>query len=227
MSELHATSWSLIEGAAAGCGKDRERFASTYGPVIRAYLGARWRQSPRRSDIDDAAQEIFVECFREGGLLDRVDRDRGGGFRAFLYGAARNVARRYEERAGRRREGQGPTNFDLENIAREEASLSRVFDRAWALSLLREAFAVLKEKARQGDERDARRVEILELRYRDGKPIRDIASEWQVDAKRLHREFDRAKRRFREALTEVIAFHSPGTGADIEARCSELLAVIS
>ena len=51
--------------------------------------------------------------------------------------------------------------------------------------------------------------------------------EWQVDAKALHREFDRAKKEFRKALAGVVAFHSPGTAADIEERCSELLAIVS
>ncbi len=46
-------------------------------------------------------------------------------------------------------------------------------------------------------------------------------------AKALHREFDRAKEEFRKALAEVVAFHSPGTAAEVEERCSELLAIVS
>ena len=227
MSDSNTTCWFLIEGAAAGREGDRAVFAERYAAVIRAYLGARWRQSPRSSDLDDAVQEVFVECFREGGILERADRERPGGFRAFLYGVARNVARRFEERAGRRREGPCPSGVDLQNIERDESTLSRVFDRAWARSLLREAFTVLRERAGQADAGMSRRVELLNLRFRDGTPIRDIARDWQVDAKALHREFDRAKKEFREALAEVVAFHSPGTAAEIEERCSELLAIVS
>ena len=226
MSGSNTTCWFLIEGAAAGREGDRTAFAERYTSVIRAYLGARWRQSPRSSDLDDAVQEVFVKCFREGGILERADRERPGGFRAFLYGVARNVARRFEERAGRHRERPCPSGVDLENVERDEATLSQVFDRAWARSLLREAFAVLREQARQAGPDRSRRVELLERRFHDGTPIRDIAREWQRDAKGLHRDFDRAKKEFRKALSGVVAFHSPGTAAEVEERCSELLAIV-
>ncbi len=78
----NSTCWFLIHGAAAGRKEDRDTFGQRYEPVIRAYLGARWRGTPRIEELDDAVQEVFVECFREGGVLDRVDSGRPGGFRA-------------------------------------------------------------------------------------------------------------------------------------------------
>lgn len=227
MSGSNTTCWFLIEGAAAGCEEDRTAFAERYTPAVRAYLGARWRQSPRSSDLDDAVQEVFVECFRAGGILERSDRERPGGFRAFLYGVVRNVARRFEERAGRHRERPCPSGLDLQNVERDGPTLSQVFDRAWARSLLREAFEALRARARQASPDRRRRVELLERRFHDGTPIRDIAREWQRDAKSLHHELDRAKKEFRKALFEVVAFHSPGTAAEVEERCSELLAIVS
>ena len=47
---------------------------------------------------EDAVQEVFVECFRRGGALEAVGAGRVPGFRAFLYGVIRNVARRFESR---------------------------------------------------------------------------------------------------------------------------------
>ena len=102
MAEAY-TCWSLIRDAAGGIDQAKEDFALKYEPVLRAYLGARWRGSPRIADLEDAVQEIFVECLKEGGVLERVDPDRGGGFRAFLYGVARRVALRYETGHGRKR----------------------------------------------------------------------------------------------------------------------------
>src|SRR5215510_9260970 len=78
------TCWSLIEGAAAGNADDRARFAHRYAPVVRAYLCARWRGSPHLQDVEDAVQEVFIACFREGGVLARADPTRGGGFRPYL-----------------------------------------------------------------------------------------------------------------------------------------------
>ncbi|MBX9578727.1 MAG: hypothetical protein K2X87_00320, partial [Gemmataceae bacterium] len=67
------TCWTLIRDAAGGDQAARDRFARVYLPVVRAYLVARWRAAPRPPDADDAAQDVFVECFRAGGLLEKAD----------------------------------------------------------------------------------------------------------------------------------------------------------
>jgi hypothetical protein len=43
-------------------------------------------------------EETFVECFRRGGALEVEGAGRVPGFRAFLIGVTRNVARRFESR---------------------------------------------------------------------------------------------------------------------------------
>ena len=88
-----STRWTVIRRAAEGVPQARSEFASRYGPVIRAYLGARWRGTTFFHDVDDAAQQVFLDCFKENGALGRVDPERGTGFRPFLYGVVRNVAR--------------------------------------------------------------------------------------------------------------------------------------
>lgn len=225
MATSNSTCWLMIERAAAGQVAEREAFARHYTPLIRAYLGARWRGTPRMADLDDAVQEVFLECFRQGGILERSDRDRPGGFRAFLYGVTRNVARRVEDRAGRCREVCNVAGLD--SIDAEETTLSRAFDRAWARTLLREAFALLEEEAaRDGGLERRRRVELLERRFRDDLPVRDIAREWNTDSKALHRQLDRAKKEFQEALARVMAFHSPGTPAEIAERCRQVFCLV-
>ena len=67
MDQPSATRWTLIRRAAQGGPEEREAFARRYAPVIRAYLGARWKASPLVGEIDDAGQQVFLECFREGG----------------------------------------------------------------------------------------------------------------------------------------------------------------
>src|SRR5262249_46734204 len=89
MASAESTCWTVIAGPAAGHGPDREQFARLYTPVVRAWLGARWRQHPLLADLDDAVQEVFVECFRAGGVLQRADPERAGGFRPFLFGVIR------------------------------------------------------------------------------------------------------------------------------------------
>ena len=101
MSTSESTCWTVIHAAAAGSLSDREEFARRYLDTVRAYLSARWRGSPLLDDLDDAAQEVFVECFRQGGAVEAAGAGRVPAFRAFLYGVVRNVARRFESRPAR------------------------------------------------------------------------------------------------------------------------------
>jgi RNA polymerase sigma-70 factor (ECF subfamily) len=220
MAGSDSTCWTVIQAAAAGAAGPREEFARHYEPVVRAYLQARW--PGRREEIDDAVQDVFLECFREGGALARVDPDRSGGFRAFLYGIARNVARRIERARARRlqHEQVGPLEKEL---AQDEPSLSALFDRAWAANILRQAAVRQAERAGAGGEAALRRVELLRLRFHDGLAIRDVARRWQMDAARVHHEYARAREEFRAALLEVLAFHHPASKERLEQECARLL----
>jgi RNA polymerase sigma-70 factor (ECF subfamily) len=220
------TCWTVIQSAAAGNQADRERFARLYAPVIKAYLVARWRKSAYLKELENAIQEVFLECFKQNGVLQRCERGRPGGFRAFLYGAVRHVALRFETHRARRREWQ-PLNGELESIPKEEASLSQVFDRAWVQALLQEATQQQAAHARQTGEDALRRVELLRLRYQEGLPIREIARRWNTDREKLHRECTRAKQEFRRALLEVVAFHHPGSPEEVERVCAELLDAVA
>jgi RNA polymerase sigma-70 factor (ECF subfamily) len=226
MTEPGSTCWTIIKAAAAGGLAEREEFARRYGPAIRAYLAARWRDSSRLGDLDDAVQEVFLECLKQGGVLDRAERGRPGGFRAFLYGAARNVARRLETRRLRAREQQPPADGGLDGVEADEDTLSRVFDRAWARALLREAARRHEERAATQDEAARRRVELLRLRFHEGLRIREIAQRWGADPTMLHHEYARVRREFRAALLDTIAFHHPGTPAELEQECANLLTLL-
>ena len=64
MSTPESTCWTVIRAASAGSPAERAELARRYLGVVRAYLAARWRDSHLRADLDDAVQEVFVECFR-------------------------------------------------------------------------------------------------------------------------------------------------------------------
>src|SRR3954452_20584454 len=136
MADRDSTCWTLLRDAAAGGEASRAEIAERYAPAVRAYLAARWRGSPRLADLDDAVQDVFVECLRDGGLLERAQADRPGGFRAFLFGAVRNVARRAEARRARLLAREPGEVVDLQSIPGDEEALSRVYDRAWAKAVV-------------------------------------------------------------------------------------------
>lgn len=80
-------------------------FGRCYLPLIRRLIAARWRGTPMHGELDDAVQEVFIECLKPDGPLSRVDAARGS-VSGVLFGVARNVARRFEHRAVQR-DGRG------------------------------------------------------------------------------------------------------------------------
>ncbi len=226
MGAEDSTCWSLLRDAAAGGEASRAEFAARYAPMVRAYLAARWRGSNRLQDLDDTIQDVFIECLRDGGLLDRARADRPGGFRAFLYGAVRNVALRAEARRARQRAREPVDAVDLQGIPDREEALSRVYDRAWAKAVMREAAERQSVLAAQRGEAALRRVELLRLRFHEGMPIREIARLWGLDAASLHHEYARARHEFRSALRDVIAFHHPGSPEEVDRECARLVSLL-
>jgi RNA polymerase sigma factor (sigma-70 family) len=226
MGAEDSTCWTLLRDAAAGSGTSRAEFAARYAPVVRAYLAVRWRASKLIHELDDTVQDVFIECLRDGGLLDRVQADRPGGFRAFLYGAVRNVALRAEAQRARQLAREPMDVVDLQGIPGREEALSRVYDRAWAKAVVREAAERQSVLAAQRDEAALRRVELLRLRFHEGMPIREIARLWGLDAAALHHEYARARQEFRSALRDVIAFHQPESPDDVDRECAQLLSLL-
>ncbi len=219
----YSTCWEMIEGAADGCSGLRDDFARRYTPVVHGFLRYRWRGTSLLSEVDDATSEVFVECFRLGGVLEKTDPTRSGGFRAFFYGVIRNIARRFEEARANSREQQQPsTAFDLDEQTARETSLSQVFDRSWAESILNEARTRYRLAAEQEGEEALRRVDLLRLRFEDDVPIREIATRWKVDVDKVHQQYRLARREFRRCFEAELASRGEGLGG----RWQELLALL-
>ena len=144
-----------------------------------------------RDALDDATQEVFVECFRRGGALEAAGAGRVPGFRAFLYGVIRNVARRFESRPAR-------AVANAPDARADEPSQSRLFDRTWARAIMAEAAQLQKPGTERGPEA-VQRVELLRLRFEENLPIRAIAQRWDVDPRSLHHAYALARQEFKAA----------------------------
>ena len=220
------TSWTLIAAAAEGAIGERNEFIRRYMPVIHAYLNARWRSSRYlRSRIDDASQDVFLECFQPDGPLTKVDRNRR--FRTYLYGIVRNIALRIEQ-PRRQADVQAASASRFAKIESREADLERVFDRAWALQVLKETAELQMARARLAGNEAERRVELLRLRIEENLPVRVIAQQWDDDAGRLHRELSKAKVEFRNLLREIVSGRHPlASAAEVDDECREIVSVVS
>lgn len=216
MAKLDSTCWTMIRAAAEGAESDRSTFAWRHGPAVRAYLGERWKSSPLVEAIDDAVQDVFVECFKRGGVLDRHAEITRGSFRSFFYGVVRNVALRFEGRKAREREAQPATEFDFDEVTGADEHLSEVFDRAWARSLLKEAVVRMGREALEADEAARERVRLLHHRFYDGMTIREVARRRKLDEQSAYREFQKALKEFKSVLREVVTFHCPDSPAQAE-----------
>lgn len=220
LSNQESTCWSVVHAAAAGHAAERDELARRYLGIVRSYLAARWRDSELRCDIDDAVQEVFVECFRQGGVLTTAAKGTVPSFRPFLYGVVRNIARRFEGRKARPMEI--PSEFQP-----DEASLSVLFDRSWAQAIMVEAAQLQRQRAAAGGAAAVRRVELLRLRFEENLPIRTVAAKWGVPAAELHHAYALARQEFRDALQEVVSFHQPGSPAEVEREAASLLKLLS
>jgi RNA polymerase sigma-70 factor (ECF subfamily) len=90
-----------------------------------------------------------------------------------------------------------------------------------------EAARLQRQRAAEGGPEALRRVELLRLRFEEGRPVRAIAQLWGADAARLHRDYALARQEFRAALLAVLAFHQPGSPAEIEQEAASLLKALS
>jgi DNA-directed RNA polymerase specialized sigma24 family protein len=225
MTESDETCWTMVLAAARGDAPARQAFALLYMDIVRAYLGSRWRGRPLQRRTEDAVQDVFFECFRQGGALDRLERDGDATFRTFLYSIVRNVARRFEERRG---EGVATTALG------EEAGLlpamgptpSVAFDQAWARSMVARARERQRREAEAAGPTSLRRIELLDLRLGEDLPIREIAARWQEDAAVLHAEYRQARADFQRALRTEVSFQGVRGEAAIEKECLRLLSLL-
>jgi hypothetical protein len=63
MAASESTCWTVIRAGSAGSPADRDELGRRYLGVVQAYLSARWRASTLRKNLDDATQEVFINCF--------------------------------------------------------------------------------------------------------------------------------------------------------------------
>jgi DNA-directed RNA polymerase specialized sigma24 family protein len=175
MPPFDSTAWTMIAAAGAGESAAKEHFARAYGPVIRTYLAARWRLPCAHEAVDDGTQEVFVQCFKPEGALHGVDRSGPARFRSYLYSVVHHVAERIERSNGVRRTQQEHSSFRLDDVARAEATLSRVFDRAWVGMITRRAWLLMASRI-GAEANGSERMRILDLRFREGLPSGKIAA---------------------------------------------------
>lgn len=207
MQQYESTNWNVIQKSAAADKEQREEFARRYSPIVRDYLTVRWAGSTLAERCEDAEHDVFVECFSNGGVLERADPRHAGGFRPYFYGVIRNIARRHEDDHGKSRGQQLSTDLDEYDLASDETSLSQVLDRSWARSILTEADKCYRRQCEAEGGPAQLRYRLLGMRFEEGLSIREIAKRLKMDVELLHIQYRRARREFRRCLNEELDLH--------------------
>ncbi len=189
-----------------------KKFARRYQQMIRACLVDRWRGKPLAACIDDVVQEVWHDCFKAQGALERADPHQGE-FRGFLFGVVRTCALRAESMRARERGRMAADASDLDTLVAKGDRLSVMFDRQWARAVVHEARRVQTEHAKSKGEPALRRLEMLRMRFEEDCMPRRIAEQMGLSADVVSQELLRAKNEFLAALAEVIAFHHPHASA--------------
>jgi RNA polymerase sigma factor (sigma-70 family) len=214
----------MIHRAADGSVTAGNGFAERYMKVVRTALGARWNGRPNLlQDVDDAAQEVMVDCLKMNGALGRADSQAKGGFRAYLYGITQRTALKFETKAARRFRRESPGSFHPDQVAADDTTLGSALDRSLAKAVMQGAFDLYDQRAADQDEDYGRRVELLRLRFYDGLPIRDIADRWQEPREKVHRTRVRALREFKDCLRELLGLQEGCAGETLDAELARLL----
>lgn len=194
-------SWQEALAAARGDAAARAVFWLHHVRRIHAWLWLRWRHGTLRSSIDDATQEVYLECFRPGGAFAHFDPARAHhGVLPFLHAVVRNVAQRFER--SRRRERAHQIDYAVEHTTFADAPLTTSGDA----TIDRERLAAALDHLDDGDPEPGGPHSLrtfVRLHFEEGRPVREIARAWQAPPTLVHELRRRACRRLRACLRRI------------------------
>lgn len=173
------THWSLVLDARDPGSPSRrsslEELARLYWRPVYAHFRGKWGKP--NEEAKDLTQEFFLALL-DGDFLGHLSPQRGR-FRAYVRAALDNFARLRHRFEGRLKRGGGalPLSLDAEpgfepppDVAPDE-----VFDREWALSILRDALAEMEGEYRATGREKA--FEIFHLHDIEPPPEGDLSYE--------------------------------------------------
>lgn len=213
-SLFHTTHWTMVleaaGGASAGAEAALEELCRIYWYPLYAYAR---KLGHSKEEAEDSTQGFFAKLL-EKNYLAVVSRDRGR-FRGFLLTSFKRFLHNEWDResAVKRGGGKRPISFDEMDAAerfraepRDLASPDLLFEKRWALTLIREARLRLREEYERAGKQD--RFAFLEGHLPgqlDGKPYAVIADALSVSEGAVKVEVHRMKKSYRDLLRSEVA----------------------
>lgn len=218
------TSWTLIRGAAGGKDAAREEFIARYETFVRRVLGRHWSGRAIAVEMEDTIQNIWVECFKKNGVIERADPNRS--FRAFLCGVIQREEMKVRQKWARDAVRRDKATFDPEQVLADQTAITRLIDREWALQVMGEAWQAYEQWAEDKGCAALHRVEVLRLRTREGLPPRKIAERVGGDAAQASRDYAQARKEFERTLREIVARHEGDEDKNLDDAVRDLLSLL-
>jgi DNA-directed RNA polymerase specialized sigma24 family protein len=226
------TDWSLVLSAqciSPAAAAALENICRNYWRPLYAFVR---REGYAREEAQDLTQAFFAR-FLERRDLDAVRREKGR-LRSYFLASLKNFVANERSRAMTIKRGEGrqlipldelTANADLDLEVANHLTADRIFDRRWALTVLEQVFARLKNEYDATD-----KTQLFErfknvLADADRQPQSEIAREFAMNENAVKQAFHRFRQRYREILREEIArtVASPG---DVEDELRYLIAVL-
>jgi RNA polymerase sigma factor (sigma-70 family) len=163
------------------------------------------------ANAEDLVQSFFLDFLKEN-YLQGLD-SKNGRFRAFLLECFKNHSRNEWKRAGRQKRGGGADHLPLDWATADEKFQSlmaaetpeKMYDRAWAVTLLEQVLARLDEEMQANGQRELFE-ELKPHLAGDGNDFnyRDAAKRLKMSEEALRQAMVRLRKRYRELLVEEI-----------------------
>ena len=232
--QFASTRWSLV--AAAG-----QRDLPESEAALASLCGLYWyplyayarRRLPTLEDAQDLTQEFFLRL-QERDYLRQADRQRGR-FRSFLLTAFKHFLAKEQERANAQKRGGGrkllPLDFQsgecrFQREPSHPATAETLYERSWALTLLQQALARLREEQTAAGKE--RLFECLKgtLTGEDApRPYAELAAELGMSGPAIKVTVHRLRRRYGELLRAEIA-QTVTTAEEVEDELRDLFAAV-
>ena len=213
-AKFTTTQWSLVRAAADSANPEcREALSSlcrTYWFPVYAYVRFRGNDS-------EAARELTQGFF--AFLLDKKSvkaaRPERGRFRTFLLTSVKNYLANERDRALAWKRGAGAPvlSLDFETAEstlklepQERETPETIFERRWAVSVLRQAMARLERETQQAEKTELfRQLKPFLVGEGRGRPYSDVAADLEMTEPAVKVAIHRLRRKFGRLLREEVS----------------------
>lgn len=220
-SNQHATHWATA----------LETLCRTYWYPLYAYT-RRLGHAPH--DAQDLTQEFFLRVLQKD-YFKSVAPEKGK-FRTFLILALKRFLANQWDRARAQKRGGGHVPLSLDATTAEARyqvepadglSPDRIYERRWALTLLEEVIAALRDECgRAGRATEFEALKVFLTAPKGAVPYAEVAARLGMAEGALRVAVHRLRRRYRELFREHIA-HTVSQPNEIDDEIRHLLSVLS